>query len=67
MTLKKDETMMRVKRKTLKRLEPFGKFGESYDMVINRLIDKEEKRAKKRYTMVFNRLIDKEEKRAKKQ
>jgi uncharacterized protein (UPF0371 family) len=43
MGMKKDETMIRIKRKTIERLRELGKYGDSYDRIINRLIDEREK------------------------
>ena len=37
------ETTMKTKRETLQRLKNVGKFGESYDKVVNRLLDEVEK------------------------
>jgi len=38
------ETTIRIKKPTKKRLEKIGKFNESYDDLINRLIDENEKK-----------------------
>lgn len=46
MIMKKDETMIRIKRKTTARLKELGKKGDSYDAIINRLIDGGEKNEK---------------------
>jgi hypothetical protein len=48
MGMKKDETMIRVKRKTVERLRELGRYGDSYDSIINRLIDEREKRVGKK-------------------
>lgn len=39
--------MIRLKEETVKRLKKFGKFGESYDDLINKILDRLEELKKK--------------------
>lgn len=42
MVEQKEETQQRFKIKTMNRLEAYGKFGESFDKVINNVLDENE-------------------------
>ena len=39
-----DRVVMKVERSTRERLKTFGQKGETYDTILNRLMDHEEKR-----------------------
>ena len=44
----KDMTMVRMSKRTTQRLKELGKKGDSYDAIINRLINEVEKHERKR-------------------
>lgn len=42
--VKRDYMVVRLKKKTIERLKRIGKFGETYDQLINRILDELEKK-----------------------